>query len=59
MEPADIFKDLYKSVINHLHGVIVSVHVPEYDLQAIAIIAFIERLLVPGPVFNASVDDLF
>jgi hypothetical protein len=59
MEPADVFKDLYKSVIDYLHGVIVAVHVPEYDFQAITIVAFIERLLVPGPVFDASPDNVF
>jgi hypothetical protein len=59
MKPVDILKDLYKGVIDYFYGVIVAVHVPEYDLQAIAIVAFIERLLVPGPVFYTSVDNVF
>jgi hypothetical protein len=54
-----VAEEFNESIVHHIHGDIITVHVPEADLQGIAIEPLIQYLLIPGLLPFATFDKLF
>ena len=57
-EAGKIAEDFDKPVIHYVHGLVVTIDVPEYGLEAVSIILLIEAFLVPLVVVDAPRYDI-
>lgn len=48
----------YKAVVHYIHRLVITRYIPEYDLQAIAIVMLIQILLVPAILLQAAFYDM-
>jgi len=54
LELAKIAEYFHKPVVYYVYSLIVTVDIPEYGLQAIAIVFLIEEFLIPLAILNTA-----